>query len=104
MGGRGFTGLTQKVCAFEAPFDERFRDLMCSTTRQLMDFGFRAIYGFTRSDEISLLFHPEENAFGRKARKYNSLLAGVASAAFSMELGKSGILTAGLAKTRHGLV
>ena len=49
------------------------------------------IYGFTESDEISLLFHPEETTFGRKVRKYNSLLAGVASTTFSMQLGQPGI-------------
>ena len=43
------------------------------------------------SDEISLLFHPDEDTFGRKVRKYNSLLAGVASAAFSMQLGQQAI-------------
>ena len=53
-----------------------------------MDCGFRVVYGFTESDEISLLFAPEENAFGRKVRKYNSTLAGEASAAFSLALGQ----------------
>ena len=53
-----------------------------------MDCGFRVVYGFTESDEISLLFAPEDNAFGRKVRKYNSTLAGEASAAFSLALGQ----------------
>lgn len=34
-----------------------------------------------KSDEISLLFHLEENTFARKVRKYNLILAGVASSA-----------------------
>ena len=38
-----------------------------------MDCGFRVVYGFTESDEISLLFAPEDNAFGRKVRKYMTL-------------------------------
>jgi tRNA(His) 5'-end guanylyltransferase len=38
------------------------------------------------SDEMSLLFHPNENAFGRKIRKYNSILAGECSAKFSLLL------------------
>jgi tRNA(His) 5'-end guanylyltransferase len=45
------------------------------------------IYGYTQSDEISLLFHPEENSFGRKLRKYDSILAGEASAKFALLLG-----------------
>lgn len=91
LDGRSFTRLTKDICKFEAPFDTRFRDMMTETVKQLMDCGFRVVYGFTESDEISLLFHPEENTFGRKVRKYNSTLAGVASAAFSLQLGQPGI-------------
>lgn len=88
LDGRSFTRLTKEVCKFEAPFDTRFRDIMTETVKQLMNCGFRVVYGFTESDEISLLFHPEEDTFGRKVRKYNSTLAGVASAAFSLRLGQ----------------
>lgn len=91
LDGRSFTRLTKELCQFERPFDVRFRDMMTETVKQLMDCGFRVIYGFTESDEISLLFHPQEHAFGRKLRKYNSILAGVASAAFSLQLGQPGI-------------
>jgi tRNA(His) 5'-end guanylyltransferase len=45
------------------------------------------VYGFTQSDEISLLMHRDEDAFGRKVRKFNSILAGEASAKFSLLLG-----------------
>jgi len=60
---------------------------MIETVKHLMDCGFRIIYGYTESDEISLLFHPQEDAFQRKVRKFNSILAGEASAKFSMQLG-----------------
>lgn len=40
-----------------------------------------------QSDEISLLFHRDGSAFGRKARKLDSILAGEASAKFSLLLG-----------------
>lgn len=86
--GKNFSRLTKEICNFEAPFDERFRDMMIHTVKQLMTYGFRVVYGFTESDEISLLFHKNEQTFGRKVRKYNSILAGVASAAFSLELGQ----------------
>jgi tRNA(His) guanylyltransferase len=85
--GRSFTRLTRELQQFEAPFDMRFRDLMVATTEHLMQCGFRVIYGYTQSDEISLLFHPSENAFGRKLRKYDSILAGEASAKFALALG-----------------
>jgi tRNA(His) 5'-end guanylyltransferase len=45
------------------------------------------IYGYTQSDEISLLFHPHDESFHRKLRKLNSVLAGEASAKFSLLLG-----------------
>jgi tRNA(His) guanylyltransferase len=87
--GRSFTRLTKEVCQFEAPFDERFRDLMVATTKSLMTCGFKVVYAYTESDEISLLFDPTEQVFGRKLRKYNSTLAGEASAQFSVRLGKA---------------
>ena len=91
LDGRGFTKLTKEICKFEAPFDVRFRDIMIHTVEHLMDCGFRVIYGFTESDEISLLFHANEDAFGRKVRKFNSVLAGEASSAFSLELGRPAV-------------
>ncbi len=91
LDGNRFTRLTKEVCHFEAPFDKRFRDMMADTVKALMNYGFRVVYGYTESDEISLLFHPEETTFGREVRKYNSILAGVASATFSMKLGQEAI-------------
>lgn len=88
LDGRSFSRLTKEICNFEAPFDVKFRDMMVNTVKQLMDCGFRIVYGFTESDEISLLFHTGEQTFGRKVRKYNSILAGTASAAFSLQLGQ----------------
>jgi len=49
--------------------------------------GFNMIYGYTESDEISLLFGMEDDSFGRKLRKLISILAGEASAKFSLLLG-----------------
>ena len=87
LDGRGFTRLTKEVHRFEAPYDERFRDHMIGTVEHLMNCGFRALYGYTQSDEISLLFHRDETLFDRKLRKYDSVLAGEASANFSLRLG-----------------
>lgn len=88
LDGRSFTRLTKEVCRFEVPFDVRFRDYMKQTVYYLMNCGFRIVYGYTESDEISLLFHPDDNTFGRKVRKINTTLAGEASAAFSLALGQ----------------
>jgi len=87
LDGRNFTRLTKETHQFEAPFDVKFRDLMMETTEHLMGCGFRIVYAYTESDEISLLFHPEEQTFGRKMRKLNSILAAEASAKFSLALG-----------------
>jgi len=88
--GRCFTRLTKEVHKFKSPYDSVFRDYMVETTKHLMTSGFRVVYGYTQSDEISLLFHPGENSFQRKLRKLNSVLAGEASAKFSLLLGDIG--------------
>jgi tRNA(His) 5'-end guanylyltransferase len=89
--GRGFTKLTKDVHQFEAPYDVRFRDLMVETVKSLMLCGFKVIYGYTQSDEISLLLDINEDSFNRKQRKLNSILAGQASAKFSLLLGDIGV-------------
>ena len=91
LDGHGFTRLTKKEWNLEKPFDIRFRDLMISTTKHLMDCGFRMVYGYTQSDEISLLFHLEDDTFGRKERKLLSILASEASVAFSLAAGRPAI-------------
>ena len=58
--GRNFTRLTKEVHALEAPYDARMRDYMIATAEHLMTCGFRAVYGYTQSDEISLLLHRDE--------------------------------------------
>ena len=90
LDGRGFTRLTKEVHQFEAPFDVRFRDMMLDTAEHLMCCGVRAVYGYTQSDEISLLLHPHDGTFSREVRKLLSILAGEASARFSLNLGSIG--------------
>ncbi len=87
LDGRSFTRLTKEVYKFKTPYDEQFRDYMLATTEHLMNCGFKVIYAYTQSDETSLLFDLEEETFNRKLRKYNSVLAGVASAKLSLLLG-----------------
>ena len=91
LDGHGFTRLTKKEWDLEKPFDTRFHDCMIETLRHLMDCGFRIIYGYTQSDEISLLFHLDDATFGRKERKLLSILASEASVAFSLKAGRPAI-------------
>jgi len=88
--GPCFTRLTKEVHKFEAPYDIRFRDIMVETVKHLMDSGFKITYGYTQSDEISLLLDASESTFQRKERKLNSIFAGEASAKFSLLLGDIG--------------
>lgn len=88
--GRSFTRLTKETHDFIAPFDVRVRDMMLETVKHLMQCGFKVLYGYTQSDEISLLFDLNENSFQRKERKLTSVLAGEASAKFSVLLGDVG--------------
>src|SRR6187549_3087624 len=90
LDGRGFTKLTKDILNLEKPFDTRFRDAMIETVKHLMNCGFKITYGYTESDEISLLFDIDENGFGRKTRKLISVLAGEASARFTQVMGVLG--------------
>lgn len=92
LDGRNFTKLTKEDWpGLEAPFDRRFNDAMVSTVKHLMRCGFEVIYGFTESDEISLIFKYGTSTFERKVRKFNSVLAGEASAHFTAETGHKGV-------------
>ena len=88
LDGRSFTKITKETCDFKKPFDAGFRDLMVGTVMHLMkDCGFNIVKGFTESDEISLFLAQDSAQFNRKVRKLNSILAGEASAYFSLHLG-----------------
>lgn len=89
LDGRGFTRQTREVWRLDAPFDVRFRDHMLDTVEHLMTAcGFGVVYGYTQSDEISLLLRRDDATFGRKTRKLLSILAGEASARFTLAMGQ----------------
>ena len=89
LDGRGFTRQTREVWRLDAPFDVRFRDHMLDTVEHLMTVcGFGVVYGYTQSDEISLLLRRDDATFGRKTRKLLSILAGEASARFTLAMGQ----------------
>lgn len=93
LDGRGFTRLTKEILPLERPFDGGFRDHLTATAAQLIaTSGFRVLYGYCQSDEISLLLHPGDGLFGRKLRKIVSVLAGEASADLSLRLGVAACL------------
>jgi tRNA(His) guanylyltransferase len=93
--GRSFSQLTRVELGLVEPYDLRMRDCMVETLRHLAcGTGFSILYGYTQSDELNLLFRRDESLFGRKLRKLLSVLAGEASAKFSLELGRMGVFDA----------
>lgn len=87
LDGKGFSKFTKNKGLLK-PFDDRMNIAMKSVVEYLMtESGFSFIYGYTQSDEISLLFTLEENTFNRKLRKLNSVLSGLASAKFTNYFG-----------------
>ncbi len=83
LDGRGFTKLTE-MYHFKKPFDLQYNIFMKDTALFLLKkSGFNIIYAYVQSDEISLLFHLNETLYNRKVRKFNSVLAGLASARFT---------------------
>jgi tRNA(His) guanylyltransferase len=81
LDGRGFSKLT--ASQFDKPFDIRFRDVMYQTCKALLE-ELQGIYGYTESDEISLLFHRDWNLFDREVENLVSISASIASATFTL--------------------
>lgn len=82
--GRGFSKFTE--ANFTKPFDERFSTLMVETAGVLMsELGAR--YGYTESDEISILLEPASSLFGGSVEKLVSVSAGIASSTFTHAAG-----------------
>lgn len=80
MDGRGFSRFTER--RFDKPFDDRFSDLMVTTAQAVLtELGGR--HAYTESDEISVLFDPSLDLFGRGVEKLVSISAGIATAAFT---------------------
>lgn len=87
LDGRGFGRLAREVFGFAGPYDADYRDHMVAATEELMRSGMHVLYAYTQGDEISLLCHPDDTSFGRRLRKYHSVLAGIASGVFSLRVG-----------------
>lgn len=77
LDGRNFTRLTT-ACAH--PFDKGFAQCVVDVLGHMMKAsGFRIIYGYAYSDELSLLFHQNDRTFDRRLSKWLSVLAAEAS-------------------------
>lgn len=83
LDGRSFHNLV-KACNYKRPFDEEFNKRMNDTVIYLMlNSKFNIKYGYAQSDEISLLLDLNDETFGRKTRKINSIMASLATISFN---------------------
>lgn len=80
LDGCSFSKMTERH--FMKPFDDTFASFMDATCEALVS-RFNVSYAFTQSDEISLLFLPNEKLFNRRVEKLCSVASGLASAIFS---------------------
>ncbi len=83
LDGKGFSKYTKNM---QRPYDERFSNVMMSTTKALVE-NTNACIGYTQSDEISLILHSEtyesQIFFDGKIQKIVSVLASMATAHFN---------------------
>jgi tRNA(His) guanylyltransferase len=94
LDGRSFSALTTRMDC-KKPFDARFNQIMNEVTRYLMlESTVKFTYGYHQSDEISLLLARHDKSYGRKERKFISLLASAAGAKFSLLAGTIGTFDA----------
>ena len=93
LDGRSFSALTRAL-ELEKPFDREFCDHIVATARHVLACGFRTVYGYTQSDEISVVLARHDDAFGRRLQKTVSVLAGEASATLSLALGTRAVFDA----------
>jgi tRNA(His) guanylyltransferase len=83
--GRGFSKFTKGM---SRPYDQRMSAAMTSTTKILVE-ETHATIGFVQSDEISLVWTPNDGAhawFDGKIMKMCSVLAGLTTAAFARSI------------------
>ena len=86
LDGRRFQAISEKVGA-DKPFDEKFIKCLVASARALFKNNFNPALVYVASDEINVLFL-YTTPFRRRIEKTNSILAGVASSAFSLSVAK----------------
>lgn len=83
--GRGFSRFTK---GFNKPFDEDIMAAMQETCKKLVT-DTHALIGYVQSDEITLIWEPKLESpmlFDGKVQKLTSVLAGIATSAFTFEM------------------
>jgi tRNA(His) guanylyltransferase len=93
--GRAFHTFTRCLKALDpslkdTPFSTIMHDTMMYTTHTLVENVQNCVFGYTQSDEISLLmrdwdFHETQQWFGANIQKITSISASIATAAFNVD-------------------
>lgn len=86
LDGRGFSKYTKKM-GFKKPFDNDLIQIMQNVTADLIK-QTQASFGYTQSDEISLVYMPERMMFNGRIEKICSVFASLASVSFNLNLAK----------------
>ena len=86
LDGRLFKTISEKVGA-KKPFDEEFAKCLVASARAIYQSNLNPALVYAASDEINVLFLYTA-PFRRRIEKTNSVLAGVASSAFSLNVAK----------------
>lgn len=84
LDGRRFQAVSEKIAA-EKPFDEKFAKCLVKSARAMYQTGLNPALVYVASDEINMLFL-YAFPFRRRIEKINSILASIASSAFSLSL------------------
>jgi tRNA(His) 5'-end guanylyltransferase len=85
LDGKAFHAFTANC---ERPFDKTLHDTMVEVTKYLCENIQTCVFGYTQSDEISLLLHPYKKLdtqpwFGNNVQKITSVSASFATAKFN---------------------
>ena len=86
LDGRRFQAISKKVGA-KKPFDEKFAKCLVASAKAMYKSDLNPALVYAASDEINVLFLYTA-PFRRRVEKTNSVLAGVASSAFSLSVAK----------------
>ena len=87
LDGRRFKAISEKIGA-KKPFDKGFAKCLVKSARAVYRGGFNPGLIYVASDELNVLFLYTA-PFRRRVEKINSILAGIASSAFSLSLLKN---------------
>jgi tRNA(His) 5'-end guanylyltransferase len=86
LDGRRFQAVSEKICA-KKPFDEKFAKCLVASAKAMYQNNLNPTLVYAASDEINVLFSYTA-PFKRRVEKINSVLASVASSAFSLSISK----------------